>query len=129
MDATERRWVRPTSSRPPDEKPFSGRMEARLCEQVLGNRRHGLPIPAAPPPADPDPRGLPRGVYLLGFCLFAMGSAEFLLAGMLPLVADDLHVPLATAGLLITPSRSASSSADRRSPCSSCAGRAAPRSR
>jgi MFS transporter, DHA1 family, chloramphenicol resistance protein len=45
---------------------------------------------------------LPAGVYLLGFCLFAMGSAEFLLAGVLPAVATDLDVPLSSAGYLIT---------------------------
>lgn len=47
-------------------------------------------------------RRMPAGVYLLGFSLFAMGSAEFLLAGVLPAVAADLDVTLATAGLLIT---------------------------
>lgn len=46
--------------------------------------------------------GLPAGVYLLGFSLFAMGTAEFLLAGVLPAVADDLEVPLSSAGFLIT---------------------------
>ncbi|WP_225729604.1 MULTISPECIES: MFS transporter [unclassified Nocardia] len=46
--------------------------------------------------------GLPAGVYLLGFSLFAMGSAEFLLAGVLPAVAVDLDVTLAAAGMLIT---------------------------
>ncbi|GAA2077692.1 MFS transporter [Streptomyces albiaxialis] len=45
---------------------------------------------------------LPLGVYLLGFCLFAMGSAEFLLAGVLPAVAADLDVTLSRAGFLIT---------------------------
>ncbi|RKT83614.1 MFS transporter, DHA1 family, chloramphenicol resistance protein [Saccharopolyspora antimicrobica] len=45
---------------------------------------------------------LPVGVYLLGFSLFAMGSAEFLLAGVLPAVAGDLGVSLSSAGLLIT---------------------------
>ncbi|MBF6182221.1 MFS transporter [Nocardia otitidiscaviarum] len=45
---------------------------------------------------------LPAGVYLLGFSLFAMGSAEFLLAGVLPEVATDLDVPLSSAGMLIT---------------------------
>ncbi|GAA2126538.1 MFS transporter [Streptomyces synnematoformans] len=45
---------------------------------------------------------LPAGVYLLGFSLFAMGSAEFLLAGVLPAVADDLDVTLSSAGFLIT---------------------------
>lgn len=47
-------------------------------------------------------RRLPAGVYLLGFCLFAMGSAEFLLAGVLPAVATDLEVSLSSAGYLIT---------------------------
>ncbi|TQM15030.1 MFS transporter [Pseudonocardia kunmingensis] len=45
---------------------------------------------------------LPLGVYLLAFSLFAMGSAEFLLAGVLPAVATDIQVDLATAGGLIS---------------------------
>ncbi|GAB3410085.1 MFS transporter [Flindersiella endophytica] len=45
---------------------------------------------------------LPIGVYLLAFSLFAMGSAEFLLAGVLLSVADDLEVSLSSAGALIT---------------------------
>ncbi|UJW36681.1 MFS transporter [Saccharothrix sp. AJ9571] len=45
---------------------------------------------------------LPIGVYLLGFSLFAMGTAEFLLAGVLPAVATDLDVTLPSAGFLIT---------------------------
>ncbi|WP_280409637.1 MFS transporter [Nocardia brasiliensis] len=45
---------------------------------------------------------LPLGVYLLGFSLFAMGTAEFLLAGVLPEAAVDLDVSLSAAGLLIT---------------------------
>ncbi|GAA2652813.1 MFS transporter [Streptomyces aculeolatus] len=45
---------------------------------------------------------LPAGVYLLAFSLFAMGTAEFLLAGVLPAVAGDLDVPLSSAGFLIT---------------------------
>ncbi len=45
---------------------------------------------------------LPVGVYLLAVSLFAMGSAEFLLAGVLPAVATDLDVSLASAGALIT---------------------------
>jgi DHA1 family chloramphenicol resistance protein-like MFS transporter len=48
------------------------------------------------------PRRLPLGVYLLAFCLFAMGSAEFLMAGVLPAVASDLHVSLSSAGALIS---------------------------
>ncbi|MDA3649987.1 MFS transporter [Saccharopolyspora indica] len=50
----------------------------------------------------PTTNRLPVGVYLLSFSLFAMGSAEFLLAGVLPAVAGDLDVSLSSAGLLIT---------------------------
>lgn len=53
-------------------------------------------------PSRPTSQQLPAGVYLLGFSLFAMGSAEFLLAGVLPQVAADLDIPLASAGFLIT---------------------------
>ncbi|MBE8520928.1 MFS transporter [Amycolatopsis sp. H6(2020)] len=45
---------------------------------------------------------LPLGVYLLAFSLFAMGSAEFLVAGVLPAVADDLHITLSAVGAMIT---------------------------
>ncbi|MFI9412547.1 MFS transporter [Nocardia gamkensis] len=47
-------------------------------------------------------RLLPAGVYVLAFSLFAMGSAEFLLAGVLPTVAADIEVSLAAVGGLIT---------------------------
>ena len=45
---------------------------------------------------------LPLGVYLLAFSLFAMGSAEFLLAGVLPAIADDLRISLSSGGALIS---------------------------
>lgn len=45
---------------------------------------------------------LPLGVYLIAFSLFAMGSAEFLLAGVLPAIADDLEISLSSAGALIS---------------------------
>ncbi|NRQ38470.1 MFS transporter [Nonomuraea sp. NN258] len=52
--------------------------------------------------APPTVRGrLPAGVYLLSFSLFAMGSAEFLLAGVLPAIAHDLRITLSSAGALI----------------------------
>ncbi|WP_433465956.1 Cmx/CmrA family chloramphenicol efflux MFS transporter [Spirillospora sp. CA-128828] len=51
----------------------------------------------------PISRGrLPLGVYLLAFSLFAMGSAEFLLAGVLPEIAADLRISLSSAGALIS---------------------------
>jgi MFS transporter, DHA1 family, chloramphenicol resistance protein len=45
---------------------------------------------------------LPLGVYVLSFSLFAMGSAEFLVAGVLPAVAADLGITLPAAGALIS---------------------------
>ncbi|RVX41285.1 DHA1 family chloramphenicol resistance protein-like MFS transporter [Nonomuraea polychroma] len=45
---------------------------------------------------------LPLAVYLLSLSLFAMGSAEFLLAGVLPAIADDLEITLSSAGALIS---------------------------
>jgi DHA1 family chloramphenicol resistance protein-like MFS transporter len=49
-----------------------------------------------------DGERLPLQVHLLAFSLFAMGSSEFLLAGVLPAVAADIDVSLATVGGLIT---------------------------
>lgn len=55
------------------------------------------------PVSPPVSRGrLPIGVYILAFSLFAMGSAEFLLAGVLPEIADDLRISLSSAGALIS---------------------------
>jgi MFS transporter, DHA1 family, chloramphenicol resistance protein len=54
------------------------------------------------PVASPTRKTLPLGVYLLAFSLFAMGSAEFLVAGVLPAVAADLHITLSSAGALIS---------------------------
>ncbi|QYN34175.1 MFS transporter [Pseudonocardia sp. DSM 110487] len=45
---------------------------------------------------------LPLAVYLLAFSLFAMGSAEFLVAGVLPAIADDLRITLPAAGAMIS---------------------------
>ncbi|WP_339155118.1 Cmx/CmrA family chloramphenicol efflux MFS transporter [Actinomadura luteofluorescens] len=53
-------------------------------------------------PASVSGKRLPLGVYLLAFSLFAMGSAEFLLAGVLPEIADDLRISLSSAGALIS---------------------------
>lgn len=45
---------------------------------------------------------IPSGVYLLALSLFAMGSAEFLMGGILPMIAEDLRISLPTAGTLIS---------------------------
>ncbi len=43
---------------------------------------------------------MPLPLYLLAVALFAMGTSEFMLAGLLPDIAADIGVPVATAGLL-----------------------------
>jgi DHA1 family chloramphenicol resistance protein-like MFS transporter len=51
--------------------------------------------------AAPSP-SIPFAVYLLGLSLFAMGSAEFLMGGILPMIAKDLAISLPAAGALIS---------------------------
>ncbi|HEX7306900.1 MAG TPA: Cmx/CmrA family chloramphenicol efflux MFS transporter [Lentzea sp.] len=43
---------------------------------------------------------MPFSLYLLALAVFAMGTSEFMLAGLLPAIATDLGVPVGTAGLL-----------------------------
>jgi DHA1 family chloramphenicol resistance protein-like MFS transporter len=43
---------------------------------------------------------MPLALYLLAVALFAMGTSEFMLAGLLPDIAADFGVTVATAGLL-----------------------------
>lgn len=43
---------------------------------------------------------MPLPLYLLAVALFAMGTSEFMLAGLLPDIAADFSVTVATAGLL-----------------------------
>ncbi|MEQ9247231.1 MAG: MFS transporter [Nitratireductor sp.] len=50
----------------------------------------------------PASAGIPAGVYLLALSLFAMGSAEFLMGGILPKIAADLQISLPAAGTLIS---------------------------
>ncbi|WP_406630707.1 Cmx/CmrA family chloramphenicol efflux MFS transporter [Amycolatopsis sp. WGS_07] len=52
--------------------------------------------------ADNRKGALPAAVYLLGLSLFAMGSSEFLISGVLPGIASDLRVSLPSAGALIS---------------------------
>jgi DHA1 family chloramphenicol resistance protein-like MFS transporter len=48
------------------------------------------------------PARLPVAVYVLGLAVFALGTSEFMLSGILPALADDLGVSIPTAGLLIS---------------------------
>lgn len=45
---------------------------------------------------------MPLAVYLLGLAVLAMGTSEFMLAGILPGIAEDLAVSIPDAGLLIS---------------------------
>ncbi|WP_157249316.1 Cmx/CmrA family chloramphenicol efflux MFS transporter [Nonomuraea typhae] len=45
---------------------------------------------------------MPFAVYVLGLAIFAMGTSEFMLAGLLPAMAHDLGVTVPDAGLLIS---------------------------
>ncbi|MFE4216789.1 Cmx/CmrA family chloramphenicol efflux MFS transporter [Streptomyces sp. NPDC056844] len=43
---------------------------------------------------------MPFAVYVLGLAVFAQGTSEFMLSGLLSSIAGDLHVSLGAAGLL-----------------------------
>lgn len=43
---------------------------------------------------------MPLPLYLLALAVFAMGTSEFMLAGLLPSIAAEFGVPVGTAGLL-----------------------------
>lgn len=45
---------------------------------------------------------MPFAVYALGLAAFAIGTAEFVISGILPPVADAMGVAISTAGLLVS---------------------------
>lgn len=45
---------------------------------------------------------MPPAVYILGLSVFALGTSEFMLSGLLPPIADDMNVSIPQAGLLIS---------------------------
>ncbi|WP_406055415.1 Cmx/CmrA family chloramphenicol efflux MFS transporter [Kribbella sp. NBC_00889] len=45
---------------------------------------------------------MPLAVYVLGLAIFAQGTSELMLAGLLPEIAGDLNVSIPAAGLLIS---------------------------
>ncbi|WP_030418948.1 Cmx/CmrA family chloramphenicol efflux MFS transporter [Streptomyces sp. NRRL F-5065] len=45
---------------------------------------------------------MPLAVYVLGLSVFALGTSEFMLSGLLPPIADDMDVTIPQAGLLIS---------------------------
>ncbi len=67
------------------------------------------PIPgmACPPPLlvrgmPTDRSRMPLAVYVLGLSVFALGTSEFMLTGLLPPIAEDMDVSIPRAGLLIS---------------------------
>ncbi|MFJ6786657.1 Cmx/CmrA family chloramphenicol efflux MFS transporter [Streptomyces angustmyceticus] len=53
-------------------------------------------------PAPPDRARLPIAVYVLGLSVFALGTSEFMLSGILQPLARDLRVSIPQAGLLVS---------------------------
>ena len=45
---------------------------------------------------------MPIALYALALAAFAVGTAEFIIAGLLPTMAADLCVSIPTTGLLVT---------------------------
>ncbi|MET9427385.1 Cmx/CmrA family chloramphenicol efflux MFS transporter [Streptomyces sp. NPDC003036] len=45
---------------------------------------------------------MPLAVYILGLSVFALGTSEFMLSGLLPPIAADMDVSIPRAGLLIS---------------------------
>jgi DHA1 family chloramphenicol resistance protein-like MFS transporter len=43
---------------------------------------------------------VPFGLYLLGLAVFAQGTSEFMVSGLLPDIADEMHVSIPAAGAL-----------------------------
>lgn len=58
------------------------------------------------PPSDTTrpgtPTRMPLAVYILGLSVFALGTSEFMLSGLLPPIAEDMNVSIPSAGLLIS---------------------------
>ncbi|MYW15915.1 Cmx/CmrA family chloramphenicol efflux MFS transporter, partial [Streptomyces sp. SID2955] len=53
------------------------------------------------PPDTARPR-MPMAVYVLGLSVFALGTSEFMLSGLLRPIAEDMDVSIPQAGLLIS---------------------------
>lgn len=60
------------------------------------------PLPAPPPTPAPTATRMPLAVYILGLSVFALGTSEFMLSGLLQAIADDMDVSIPQAGLLIS---------------------------
>lgn len=57
---------------------------------------------AAAPTTPATPTRVPLSVWVLAATIFVLGTSEFVVAGLLPVIADDLGVTVPRAGLLIS---------------------------
>ncbi len=47
-------------------------------------------------------KGLPAALWALTISAFGIGTTEFVIVGLLPTMANDLHIPIPSAGLLVS---------------------------
>jgi len=45
---------------------------------------------------------MPAAIYVLGLSIFCLGTTEFMISGLLPILASDLHISIPQAGWLIS---------------------------
>ncbi|MYT46583.1 MFS transporter [Streptomyces rimosus subsp. rimosus ATCC 10970] len=63
---------------------------------------HPAPTPAPASPPAPARTRMPLAVYVLGLSVFALGTSEFMLSGILQPLARDMGVSIPQAGLLVS---------------------------
>ncbi|MDT7683442.1 MAG: transporter, family, chloramphenicol resistance protein [Pseudonocardiales bacterium] len=73
----------------------------RFADWTVGGRQQGGSVTEIKTDRSKKVR-IPRAVYVLGATIFVLGTTEFILAGLLPEVAEDFQVSLPRAGLLIS---------------------------
>jgi DHA1 family inner membrane transport protein len=70
--------------------------------ELIGTVLEVLLARSAAPPARSGTSGGRWSVPALGLGVFAVGTDEFVLAGVLPLLGDTFHISIATAGQVVT---------------------------
>lgn len=67
-----------------------------------GPLKPDIPVRAPAPDDAPGRARMPLSVYVLALSVFALGTSEFMLSGLLPAIARDMRVTIPRAGLLIS---------------------------
>src|SRR5262249_3246234 len=100
-------WGREFKSPPPDLRSIAARgpIEARpAVPQAPARIRRDMSGHAAPPASVAVAKtqgGRWAAVGLLATCMFVVGTSELVITGILPVIAQDLNTPIATAGYLV----------------------------